>query len=86
MPKNKPIIILNCSGGIIDKIVSNTDITVYIFDEDIFECDLDTPEYSEDRVVRDVEVLTPKKFSKFLEKTKEEWDTEMDHHPSFNNH
>ena len=83
--KQTPRIILICEGGMIQQVISNTKVEVVNLDYDIMECDMEEPQYYEDRVIHDVDVYTGEEFDKIEAECIEEWNTDMDKHPSFIN-
>jgi len=81
---NIPEIIIICEGGIIPQVITNTPVKLFNLDHDLFECDMDEPEYFEDREYGNiVDVLDQKKFEKTKAKIANDWNKDMDKHPSF---
>lgn len=81
--KKVPQIILICDGGVIQQIISNTEVKVVNLDHDIFECDMEEPEYYYDRFIP-VDVYNKKDFATTEAEIIQEWDDKMEKHPSFN--
>lgn len=81
--KQIPEIILIMEGGVLHQIISSTPVKVFNLDEDIFECDMEEPEYFEDREYVAVEIYPQKEFEKLKKEIVTEWNEKMDNHPSF---
>lgn len=73
---SKPKIIITLEGGIIQQILSDTDVEVTVLDWDIMECDLDEPEFFDDRIYT-VDQYPVENFNELEAELREEWDDEM---------